>query len=366
MMQSITVSVCAGGKIDNAQSNVDEYNISSLFERGSIQEAKSCLDGLKDHAILENDSRCIEIIQNVALNSDPLGLYAEDILLEIMRNADEGSQQTARTVQECAQRVVSTGSVSGAGKIYDKGTLLKTNVYILAATLLPSQTEENIPHVVKTEITDNCSSFKSTPSGNGTFKDCTYLNQMRDKISYVHEFQNTCPEQCAVYLAEKFGLECEFTDYSNTGQIDVSYPLSLSIPDTDVNYICDDGSSNQKVEQFLSSLKNGAHYLLRTGQNNGSGHNIVLYSENGDWFISDTKYRNLKVASAGQLTEKGAQILVSCVANWGQGEGQSSMAVVEATEEGTRRMIQFIKDCRINDVITAEANQNAWGQDDTA
>ena len=189
------------------------------------------------------------------------------------------------------------------------------------------------------------------------------------KIAYLGKIGNTCPEQCAVFAADHFNLECKFETYkdaaANKEQIDITAPVGAALQNRTVSEAAEtdavegsftDGRTEESCLNYLLKLDKDAIYLMRTGRNDGGGHNQMLYSKNNEWFAYDDPKRQLQLTSNGTLTRGGAERMVNPDDNWGVGLDQVSIFTLPVTEQGAKNMIRFIKDFRNEDEPTAMLN----------
>ena len=189
------------------------------------------------------------------------------------------------------------------------------------------------------------------------------------KIAYLGKIGNTCPEQCAVFAADHFNLECKFETYkdaaANKEQIDITAPVGAALQNRTVSEAAEtdavegsftDGRTEESCLNYLLKLDKDAIYHMRTGRNDGGGHNQMLYSKNNEWFAYDDPKRQLQLTSNGTLTRGGAERMVNPDDNWGVGLDQVSIFTLPVTEQGAKNMIRFIKDFRNEDEPTAMLN----------
>ena len=189
------------------------------------------------------------------------------------------------------------------------------------------------------------------------------------KIAYLGKIGNTCPEQCAVFAADHFNLECKFETYkdaaANKEQIDIIIPVGAALQNRTASEAAEtdavegsftDGRTEESCLNYLLKLDKDAIYLMRTGRNDGGGHNQMLYSKNNEWFAYDDPKRQLQLTSNGTLTRGGAERMVNPDDNWGVGLDQVSIFTLPVTEQGAKNMIRFIKDFRNEDEPTAMLN----------
>ena len=172
-------------------------------------------------------------------------------------------------------------------------------------------------------------------------------SSISNKIAYKGEINNTCPEECALFAANYFNLDCQFETYKNADQIDIFLPLSMSITNTDGtggSFV--GGNSDKGSFNYLMGLDQQSIHLMRTGQNGGAGHNQILYSKSGEWYAYDSAENQSQLTSGGSLTVAGKDRMVKEYAKWGLNHGESAITTVPVTEQGARALIGYIKDYR--------------------
>ncbi|RYV02886.1 hypothetical protein SOPP22_07450 [Shewanella sp. OPT22] len=349
----LTISNCASDISSN--SNLSEYpvndvDLSSLFEDGNIDVAKDVITKLYNYA-LGGDGGCVELLQNIAIRQDELGELAQEKLYQIIQNAlvTGETSEVAEVVQQCAQKVVMTGVAAGTkAKVINQNILYQSNILRLAGTVLPNNTSDSIPEVIKDEILRTGCKFEGQPSVAGD----SWVRKANPKtnIAYQSKVSNTCPEYAAVFVAKRFGLDCEFKvcEPGFTGEIDIFPPLTKNAPPSIRKPLFIHGDNINQVTQYLQALNPNSVYIMRMGINQGSGHYQCLYAENGEWYVHDPKNSSsdTQITTERKLNTAGRNVLVRQRASWGMEKGQLSIAFAEVTQRGVRDLIPFIKDSR--------------------
>ncbi|MBM7074675.1 hypothetical protein JQC92_22135 [Shewanella sp. 202IG2-18] len=349
----LTVSNCTNPTPNtfSETSSPEEIDITPLFENSNYEKSKDTVIQLYNHA-LQGDERCVELLQNVAIRRDEIGLFAESKLLQIIQSsmADKVCSHPAEVVQRCAQKVVMTGLLTeGKQRLIDINALYQTDILKLAGTVLPGKSVDSIPEVIKSEIARTGCKFEGQPR-NDLPTSWVPSAQPKCRIAYLNQFTNTCPERCAVFIAKRFGCNCEFTHFNsnNTGQIDIFPPLTKYSEPSDRDILFTDGRNANSVMKLLGTLDRNGTYIMRTGENDDGGHYQCLYHDHGEWHVYDSMKNRaaIRMTSNGGLTNAGKAIMIDEHGNWGANDGQRSIAIAQVTKEGVMAFIHFIKDWR--------------------